>query len=636
MTSGCSGRAARRRGRGSSAGRGSRARGRRRRRRPLRGGRARRSRTRPCSPSPRRRRPPGATSRRWSPRRRRSPPPSPGSSGPSTSLPVPCPLASLRTRNPRRSARPRAPATARVAPTIGSAPIVRPPTAATSGRSARSVEHPRADQRRPLGRERHLPAVHVIVRRPAARQRERPRPQGVPLQAARSAAPDRSFPIAIPPPPLPTCSARHGSQTDRPATSSPGRRPARRPRIPGRSPSVMAGSRSGDRRRFDRGVHRGRSTGNSLRMRRPPPGCRCRRVQSVIGQNISQNIFDRPCPCEASGVSMKSFKPFNDRRIAPMTSSETLLKTRQVAGALGREREHDQAVGGLRGVAGDADGGQASADPASEAIRFAREQGLPHGRAPERWWAAGAGLGDGGRRRPSTGWRTALRAGRAGGGPGADPRGPMPGCGDASRLADDLIRPVMERVGHGWKVGSLDVYQEHQATPDRRGGADGPDRQGHARRAGRPGARWPSGRRRRATRTCSAGLLGELVLRELGWDVMQPRPEPAAGLAGQGRRGTTGPRLVFLSVEPPGGPGAVRPRIRRPSRSRPRRRARRSSSGGRALGPTLRARLVVASFGDRMAHLAEFARRLRPGGRARNRSRLADPTRTEPREDETP
>ena len=34
----------------------------------------------------------------------------------------------------------------------------------------------------------------------------------------------------------------------------------------------------------------------------------------------------------------------------------------------------------------------------------------------------------------------------------------------AVALADHLIRPVMERVGHGWMVGNWDVYQEHQAT----------------------------------------------------------------------------------------------------------------------------------------------------------------------------
>ena len=37
------------------------------------------------------------------------------------------------------------------------------------------------------------------------------------------------------------------------------------------------------------------------------------------------------------------------------------------------------------------------------------------------------------------------------------------GCG-AATLADQLIRPVMARIGHGWMTGALDVYQEHQAS----------------------------------------------------------------------------------------------------------------------------------------------------------------------------
>ena len=39
----------------------------------------------------------------------------------------------------------------------------------------------------------------------------------------------------------------------------------------------------------------------------------------------------------------------------------------------------------------------------------------------------------------------------------------LSGCG-AVTLADQLIRPVMARIGHGWMVGALDVYQEHQAS----------------------------------------------------------------------------------------------------------------------------------------------------------------------------
>ena len=93
---------------------------------------------------------PGATNRRSSPRRRRSPPSEPGSSGPSTRFPVPWVLASFRTRKPRRwPTAARSDARASVAPTIGSAPSVSPPTAVTSGRSQAAPARPRRSARPP-------------------------------------------------------------------------------------------------------------------------------------------------------------------------------------------------------------------------------------------------------------------------------------------------------------------------------------------------------------------------------------------------------------------------------------------------------------------------------------------------------
>src|SRR5690349_15249666 len=37
------------------------------------------------------------------------------------------------------------------------------------------------------------------------------------------------------------------------------------------------------------------------------------------------------------------------------------------------------------------------------------------------------------------------------------------GCG-AVALADQVIRPVMTRIGHSWMAGLLDIYQEHQSS----------------------------------------------------------------------------------------------------------------------------------------------------------------------------
>ncbi len=178
---------------------------------------------------------------------------------------------------------------------------------------------------------------------------------------------------------------------------------------------------------------------------------------------------------------------------------------------------------------------------------------------------------------------------------------------DAASLADDLIRPVMERIGHGWMVGALDVYQEHEATQivasalrdlvDRVGGE------------GRPGP-LALGATTEGDPYVLAGLLGELVLRELGWQVRNLGVNlPLRSLAHATVHHR--PRLVFLSVS----------HLRDEDRFVREYRSFYESTigvgtavivGGRALGPDLRSRLIFAAHGDRMAHLAEFARRLSP------------------------
>ena len=54
--------------------------------------------------------------------------------------------------------------------------------------------------------------------------------------------------------------------------------------------------------------------------------------------------------------------------------------------------------------------------------------------------------------------------------------------------------------------------------------------------------------------------------------------------------------------------------------------------GGQALGPELRSRLVFAGLGDRMAHLAEFARRLSPSEESPETGRIGNvsPSRIDP------
>ncbi len=181
----------------------------------------------------------------------------------------------------------------------------------------------------------------------------------------------------------------------------------------------------------------------------------------------------------------------------------------------------------------------------------------------------------------------------------------LSGCG-AVALADQLIRPAMARIGHGWMVGALDIYQEHQAS-----NAVATALIEVIGRVGREGN--PTGPLAVTATTegdpyLLACLLGELALRELGWDVRNlgvNLPLRSLGNATEQYR----PRLVFLSVN------HLRDREQfvRDYLSFYATAVQMDCAvivGGQALDADLRARLIYSAFGDRMAHLAEFARLL--------------------------
>jgi MerR family transcriptional regulator, light-induced transcriptional regulator len=184
--------------------------------------------------------------------------------------------------------------------------------------------------------------------------------------------------------------------------------------------------------------------------------------------------------------------------------------------------------------------------------------------------------------------------------------------GGAVALADHLIRPVMERIGHSWMVGSWDVHHEHQATQMVSSAINGLignlSRESHSSRPIALGAS-PEG-----DPYTLAGLLGELVLRESGWDVRNLGANlPLRSLANAVREYR--PKLVFLSssyvvdrhiilrdypyfYEAASQVGSA------------------IMLGGRGLDLELRSNLLYAGVGERMAHLAEFARRLLPSAEA--------------------
>lgn len=188
---------------------------------------------------------------------------------------------------------------------------------------------------------------------------------------------------------------------------------------------------------------------------------------------------------------------------------------------------------------------------------------------------------------------------------------------DGVTLADDLIRPVMERVGHSWMVGAWDVYEEHQASL---AVATALTRLiGKMPATGGPNAPVAVGATPEGDFYQIPLHLGELVLREAGWDVRNlgsNLPLKSLARAVHDYR----PSLVFLSVSHIPDPA----RFLRDYQNFFEDTSKVGAAvmlGGRALNLDLRARLVYASFGERMSHLAEFARRVRPSSFAPSSNR---------------
>ena len=290
-----------------------------------------------------------------------------------------------------------------------------------------------------------------------------------------------------------------------------------------------------------------------------------------------------------------------------MTMPDPLLKTQPIAEALGvsvstvKRWVDSGALPGSRTV------GKHRLVPLSEAVGFARRRGmslerlealgdsplfaLTDGIGPEVCDALLAALRDGDRKRV----RAIVFAVHES------------GC-SISALADELIRPVMERIGHGWAVGSLDVSQEHQATQIIFGALSAVnDRLAHPVPSEAP----------IALGCASEGdfyqlplLLAEMVLRERAWNVHNLGSNlPLRSLGGAIRRFRPG--LVFLSVSHL----ADEARFVREYEVAFEAAAEVGAAvmlGGRGLTSELRSKIVCAGFGDRMAHLAEFAKRLVP------------------------
>jgi MerR family transcriptional regulator, light-induced transcriptional regulator len=179
----------------------------------------------------------------------------------------------------------------------------------------------------------------------------------------------------------------------------------------------------------------------------------------------------------------------------------------------------------------------------------------------------------------------------------------------AGALADQLVRPVMERVGRSWMVGAKDIYQEHQATHLLASCLiELIDRVSREQEGPAPLA---LGAASEGDFFVLPGLLGELFLRESDWDVrnlgviLPLRSLATAVLEDR-------PRLVLLALSYLVG----EERFMRESPSFHENAVARGMAvivGGQVLCPDFRDEPSFTSASDRMAHLSEFARRLHPG-----------------------
>lgn len=302
-----------------------------------------------------------------------------------------------------------------------------------------------------------------------------------------------------------------------------------------------------------------------------------------------------------------------------MVCSETYLKTRQVADALGVSVSSIKRWVDAGVIEATRTMGRHRLVLLSSALSFARRENFP---VEELLSLAGSVQPSVIDERLCELLIESLKAGRAGEAASLIASAHRAG-GGAVALADRVIRPVMERVGHGWMIGTWDVYHEHQATQAVSAAVG--DLIAKARR--------PDDSKRPLALTSATegdpytlpGLLGELVLREAGWDVRNLGGNlPLRSLAAAAR--DYRPGLIFMSA----GWIADRAGFLRDYAYFYEAATLVGAAvilGGRALDPDLRSRLVYASFGDRMVHLAEFARRVMPPtGPPTNQSRSTDST----------
>ncbi len=179
---------------------------------------------------------------------------------------------------------------------------------------------------------------------------------------------------------------------------------------------------------------------------------------------------------------------------------------------------------------------------------------------------------------------------------------------EVARIADDVIAPVMARVGHGWAGGQLDVYEEHRATQVCLSALLGLKAKLESGGEVPPGRLLAIGGGPEFDHYILANLLIEMTFRDMGWRVLNIGPNtPFASF----RRAMldSKPNLIWLScsylADVEGFLAGYEAMYHEAALQ-----GIAVTVGGRALTDSIRQRMTFTHHGDRMSHLVAFARQI--------------------------
>lgn len=282
-----------------------------------------------------------------------------------------------------------------------------------------------------------------------------------------------------------------------------------------------------------------------------------------------------------------------------------LWKTRRVADALGMSVSTVKRLVDTGQIQAARSAGRHRLIPLNEAIRFARERSLPMEALQAALSATLPVFSEFGRVEPASAESLVdlLRQGRA-----QEAARHMVAAyhnAGAAAFGDDLIGPAMRAIGQHWQSGSIDIYQEHQAT--RIVESVLLDLISNARSAARRDDARPVaiGAAIEGDPYTLSGLLCELLLVEKGWDASYLGANlPLASLAAA--VSDRNPRLVWLTVNYLQDSARFCSDFEALSQVATQRGVA-IVIGGHAMQPELRARLKSTLCADRIAHLAELA-----------------------------